>query len=230
MDIQFSGGKTPWQVGVFVPSVQCPECKKNSAIIQKTEITRQGIGSEKPFRTLQNLKTLQESRPKHYYQVVCGTCPNESARYDYPSFALHEFLGGKTPKTSFTTNSTEFNLIDGRLREIIRTERQTFEDGLSKAVDAGLRDFNIGDIRAQKAAQEIDEVNHPPHYTNHPSGVECITITEHMNFNLGNAFKYIWRAGLKSPDAIKDLEKAEFYVKREIKRLKEKSKKLGNYD
>jgi hypothetical protein len=78
--------------------------------------------------------------------------------------------------------------------------------------------------------QEPDEVNHPPHYTNHPSGVECITITEHMNFNLGNAFKYIWRAGLKSPDAIKDLEKAEFYVKREIKRLKEKSKKLGNYD
>lgn len=32
-----------------------------------------------------------------------------------------------------------------------------------------------------------DPVNHPPHYTAHPSGVECITITKHMNFNVGNA-------------------------------------------
>lgn len=63
-------------------------------------------------------------------------------------------------------------------------------------------------------------VNHPPHYTQHPSGVECIEITQHMNFNLGNAPKYIWRAGLKSKNAIEDLEKAEFYIKQEIKRLK----------
>jgi len=39
-----------------------------------------------------------------------------------------------------------------------------------------------------------DPVNHPPHYNRHPSGVECIQITEHMNFNLGNAVKYICRA------------------------------------
>lgn len=65
-----------------------------------------------------------------------------------------------------------------------------------------------------------DMVNHPPHYTSHPSGVECIQITEHMNFNLGNAVKYIWRAGLKTDDPIRDLEKAEFYVRREIDRLK----------
>ena len=60
-----------------------------------------------------------------------------------------------------------------------------------------------------------DPVNHPSHYTNHPSGVECIQITEHMNFCLGNAIKYIWRAGLKQ-DAIQDLEKAVFYIQREI--------------
>lgn len=64
-----------------------------------------------------------------------------------------------------------------------------------------------------------DEVNHPRHYTTHPSGVECITVTEHMNFNLGNAVKYIWRAGLKSPSAMTDLEKARWYVDREIARL-----------
>lgn len=62
-----------------------------------------------------------------------------------------------------------------------------------------------------------DTVNHPPHYTSHPSGVECITITEHMGFNLGNAMKYIWRADLKC-DAIEDLRKAKWYIERELKR------------
>lgn len=62
-------------------------------------------------------------------------------------------------------------------------------------------------------------VSHPPHYTSHPSGIECIQVTEHMNFNLGNATKYIWRAGLKSGDAVEDLRKAAFYVDREIARL-----------
>ncbi len=64
-----------------------------------------------------------------------------------------------------------------------------------------------------------DMVNHPPHYTNHPSGVECITVTEHMNFNNGNAIKYIWRADEKG-NAIEDLEKARWYIEREIQRRK----------
>lgn len=60
-----------------------------------------------------------------------------------------------------------------------------------------------------------DPVNHPKHYTSHPSGIECIQITEHMNFNLGNAMKYIFRADLKG-QAIVDLEKAVWYINREI--------------
>lgn len=63
----------------------------------------------------------------------------------------------------------------------------------------------------------VDMVNHPPHYTSHPSGVECIQITEHMGFCLGNAVKYIWRADLKG-DGIEDLKKAAFYIQREIER------------
>ena len=62
-----------------------------------------------------------------------------------------------------------------------------------------------------------DNVNHPAHYTSHPSGVECIQITEHMGFCLGNAMKYIWRADLKA-DAIEDLRKARWYITREIER------------
>lgn len=66
-----------------------------------------------------------------------------------------------------------------------------------------------------------DAINHPRHYTGHPSGVECIQIVEHMNFNRGNAIKYIWRAGEKQPDAeIEDLEKARWYIDREIGRMK----------
>jgi hypothetical protein len=62
---------------------------------------------------------------------------------------------------------------------------------------------------------ESDAVGHPSHYTNHPSGIECIQITEHMGFNLGNAIKYIWRCDLKQ-DAIEDLKKARWYIDREI--------------
>jgi len=65
-----------------------------------------------------------------------------------------------------------------------------------------------------------DLVNNPAHYTTDPSGIECIEITRHRNFNIGNAIKYLWRSGLKDQDtAIQDLEKAVFYIKDEITRL-----------
>lgn len=67
---------------------------------------------------------------------------------------------------------------------------------------------------------QSDPVNHPSHYVGHPSGIECIQITEHMNFCRGNAVKYIWRAGSKeSEDEVKDLSKAIWYLQREIERL-----------
>lgn len=66
-----------------------------------------------------------------------------------------------------------------------------------------------------------DPVNHPKHYTSHPSGVECIQVVEHMPFNVGNAMKYLWRMDLKDAP-IQDLEKAVWYINREIaKRKKE---------
>lgn len=58
-----------------------------------------------------------------------------------------------------------------------------------------------------------DPVNHPSHYTSHPSGIECIQVTRHLNFNVGNAIKYLWRAGLKDDkNHIQDLEKAIWYI------------------
>lgn len=61
-------------------------------------------------------------------------------------------------------------------------------------------------------------VDHPDHYNAHPSGVECITVVEHMTFNLGSAVKYIWRADHKDA-TVEDLEKAGWYIRREIERL-----------
>lgn len=73
---------------------------------------------------------------------------------------------------------------------------------------------------SEPAPTSVDMVNKPPHYRGHPSGIECIQITEHMGFNLGNALKYIWRCDLKK-DAIEDLEKAKWYIERELKKRKE---------
>lgn len=74
----------------------------------------------------------------------------------------------------------------------------------------------VMEAQALYRAEVADPVNHPSHYTSHPSGVECITITEHMSFNLGNALKYIWRADLKNTTPLEDLKKAQFYINREI--------------
>lgn len=62
-----------------------------------------------------------------------------------------------------------------------------------------------------------DPVNPPEHYTQHPSGVECIQITEHMNFNVGNAIKYLWRSDRKG--GVEDLRKAAWYIQREVARI-----------
>lgn len=67
-----------------------------------------------------------------------------------------------------------------------------------------------------------DAVNHPSHYADGWSnGAEIIDITEHLNFCRGNVIKYVARAGNKDPDKeLEDLEKAWFYLNREIERLR----------
>lgn len=71
-----------------------------------------------------------------------------------------------------------------------------------------------------------DSINHPSHYTSHPSGVECISITQWYDFSIGNAIKYLWRAGLKKDSSlddvvkeIEDLKKAIWYINNKIKLL-----------
>ena len=70
-----------------------------------------------------------------------------------------------------------------------------------------------------------DFVNRPPHYNDHPSGIECIEITRHETFNIGNSIKYLWKRGKKN-DIIQDMEKAIWYIKDEINKIK--NERLGD--
>jgi len=64
-----------------------------------------------------------------------------------------------------------------------------------------------------------DNVNHPPHYATHPSGVECVDIAEHLSFSLGNSLKYLWRAKNKGHEE-EDLKKCLWYLERETRAQK----------
>jgi hypothetical protein len=98
----------------------------------------------------------------------------------------------------------------------LRPQSAVFRDDCERAADP-LRGLSV-ESAVDPEDDKTEKVDHPPHYTGHPSGVECITIVEHFGFNLGNAIKYIWRAALKG-DLVEDLKKARWYIDREIGRL-----------
>ncbi|MGW9170132.1 DUF3310 domain-containing protein [Streptomyces decoyicus] len=82
-----------------------------------------------------------------------------------------------------------------------------------------------GDSTGKKVASGVDQVVKPAHYTWLPNGVEVIDLAEHLNFNLGNVVKYVSRAGRKTADPLQDLQKAEFYIDREIQRVQKENEK-----
>lgn len=74
----------------------------------------------------------------------------------------------------------------------------------------------------------MSNVEHPKHYNQHPSGIECIEVARHYDFNIGNAIKYLWRSGLKKEEGmtdkdkqIEDLRKAIWYIQDEITMLED---------
>lgn len=85
--------------------------------------------------------------------------------------------------------------------------------------------MNIDQLKSDKKESRGGAVNHPSHYNvidRHGQGHECIDIIEalELNFNIGNAFKYIWRSGTKiSSKEMEDLKKTVFYLIQEIERL-----------
>jgi len=78
----------------------------------------------------------------------------------------------------------------------------------------------LNEIQFKYQPTYVDAVDHPSHYTSHPSGVECIEITKHHDFCTGNAIKYLWRCGLKDGNSkLQDLQKAHKYIEFAIEEI-----------
>jgi hypothetical protein len=108
---------------------------------------------------------------------------------------------------------------DGNLSYVVSNEPLSLQEeanffdklrGNSAAVEQAVAENQV----------DHDPVNKPSHYTQNASGVECIELSEKLSFNLGNAFKYVFRRDGKE-NTLQDVSKAEWYLKREIGRLED---------
>ena len=148
------------------------------------------------------------------YLEAYGRKPNAMIRYappppNTPIEVLHCVVHVESTKSiSYTLDASSKDRLvfkDGWLTGVIVYKKDTADDDPGPAVGVDIESFS-------------DPVNHPSHY-NQYLGLEVIDLTEQMNFNKGNAVKYIARSGFKSNE-IEDLEKAAWYIAREISRVK----------
>jgi hypothetical protein len=117
---------------------------------------------------------------------------------------LYNIYSGKI----FNTNELGFK-IPGRTVNFLVGQNYLF---IHRPNEYSLSDKGIEIVKKET-------VNHPEHYNSHPKGIECIDVIEDIpHFNIANAIKYLWRAGLKTEDPLEDLEKALWYINREISR------------
>lgn len=137
--------------------------------------------------------------------------PRDDGRYN-----VHAGVNLGEVFTNFVLTKEEADFVTKKVIER-RCQEETEE---SHSRTWNLKRENTEASKEETKSSQEDLVNHPKHYTSDPSGVECIQITRHRNFNVGNALKYLWRNGLKDGNSsIQDLEKAIWYLKDEIKRL-----------
>lgn len=124
------------------------------------------------------------------------------------------------------------HFIDKELDTLLKDNSRDYDKLMEKILRTRLNIFaylsELSNPIIPITCQE-DNVNHPSHYTSHPSGTECIEIARHYCFSIGNAIKYLWRAGLKKEAGLKDVEKeiedlkkARWYIDDRIKQLQTK--------
>lgn len=119
----------------------------------------------------------------------------------------------------YVASREQYGVIE-RLETSDRGDATKYEFLLDDGTHFATIDSNLEPERP--AVPDSDPINHPSHYADGWSnGAEVIDITENLNFNRGNAVKYLARAGVKDPThEIEDLKKARWYVERELNRLK----------
>lgn len=115
------------------------------------------------------------------------------------------------PKDSIKTMKSDGMPVEMPIIKTVFPENETSKSPIRTIIDSNQI---LVDVEA------FEQVNHPNHYNNHPSGVECIDVVEHFSFNIGNAIKYLWRCNYKGKKR-EDLEKAKWYIDRELEKLSE---------
>ena len=154
------------------------------------------------------------------YLWAYGRKPNAMIRYtppppNTPIEALHCVVDVESTKSiSYTLDASSKDRLvfkDGWLTGVIVYKKDTADDNFPHSQGSSV-------YKPIEAEDLVDMINHPSHYTQY-LGLEVIDLTEQMNFNKGNAVKYITRSGFKSNE-IEDLEKAAWYIAREISRVK----------
>lgn len=123
--------------------------------------------------------------------------------------------------------------IDEMLAEKIRQEEAIAAKQAREPKREGMQIYKIEEAEEEKpnlayltGATENDPVNHPDHYNQIP-GIECIDVTQHFTFCLGNVVKYVWRAEFAG-NRLEDLLKARWYLEKEIDHaLKSRRDALG---
>lgn len=114
-----------------------------------------------------------------------------------------------------------FDLIATNPKKLIKgTIMSLSKDRIVKEEEA-LSNKEYKKYLSREPNKSIDNINHPPHYNNSNAKcecghtIECIEVTRHLSFNIGNAMKYLWRCELKG-NTIEDLKKSIWYIQDEI--------------
>lgn len=122
--------------------------------------------------------------------------------------------------------------IDEEFKELLKPCENSYHKLIEKVLQARFKVFDFISKGIPNKGQEIekkenDSVNHPSYYTSHPSGIECIEITRYYCFSIGNAIKYLWRAGLKKEMGLEDKEKEVEDLRKAIWYINDRIKQLG---
>lgn len=126
----------------------------------------------------------------------------------------------------FQVTEEMLNEINTKVAETVQADSDQYAPARSRTSHTSALRRPLGILHSEGTqsgssddlAAAVEDPINPAHYRKHPSGIECIDITRHMNFNIGNAVKYIWRHADKG-DPIENLKKAQWYLDDEIRRL-----------
>ena len=188
------------------------------------------------------MKEYLEKQADGSYKLVMRGIGGKDGDIEVPEGSEVAYKGHDSGAVYFT--SLEMGYRDAEViwkRHTQPEELPFIDDGITdcreaiqeiyKPSDFGASSLNDQYAEIEKVRQQTDSlpefkhdfVNHPKHYCDHPSGIECIEITRHHDFAIGNAIKYLWRAGLKdSNNEIQDLKKAVWYIQDKIAQLENK--------